>query len=103
MKTANDIVTTLRNPAVAATILRAIAEQTGDARYARAAGMLSGGHGGRPTRDDSDALLRMAALIANGTADTPEQAGRYLARTMDGEHSTAAAAARLARKFRQQN
>lgn len=95
-----DFVTALSDPAAAARLLDAAAERTGDARFRQAAGMLRGRPGGRPLKADDGALTRMAALLEEGAAGTPGQAARLLARTMQGEKSSGAVAARLVRKFR---
>jgi hypothetical protein len=105
---------TTRNPIMSATnaadshaermayaaTLDEMAKSTGDARYARAAGALRGKPGGRPPCDDSAALRQMRDLIACGTASGIEQAARFVSRTVPGQHSTAATAARLAMKYR---
>jgi hypothetical protein len=95
-----DLAAALRDPTTAAHILRALAEESGDIRYRRAAGMLSGARGCRPARDDDAALQRVAALLADGAARSIDQAARFVARTLAGETSTGAAEARLARKYR---
>src|ERR1700722_14202116 len=79
--------------------LEAMAKITGDSRYSRAAGALRGKPGGRPPCDDNAALQQMADLIRCGMANGIEQAARFVSRTVPGQHSTAATAARLAMKF----
>ncbi len=95
-----DILTILSDATTTARILDAIADRNGDARFRRAAGLLRGRPGGRPPRADDHLLARMAGLLADGSAGSPEQAARFLARTLPGEQSTSAASGRLARKFR---
>jgi hypothetical protein len=91
----------LSDPATASAFLSAIAERTGLAVFRSAAGQLRARDvGGRPKRDDTAAIARMAALLADGTANSVDQASRFVARTMPGEISTDAAAYRLARKCR---
>jgi hypothetical protein len=94
------ILVRLADREVSARVLRTIAKRTHDERFARAAGAVIGKHGGRPARDDSAALRRMGALLDAGTARTIEQAASYVARTLPGEQSSAAATARLMRKHR---
>ncbi|HBK06395.1 MAG TPA: hypothetical protein DDZ81_11100 [Acetobacteraceae bacterium] len=95
------VLSALSDPATAARFLSAIAEQTGAAVFRSAAGMLRRGNvGGRPRHDDAAAITRMATMLTDGTANSPEQAARFVARTLIGEVSTDAAAARLARKYR---
>jgi hypothetical protein len=84
----------------AARLLDAVAQRTGDSRFRCAAGMLRGGRHGRPARVDDAALGQMTALLRDGGATSTEQAARFIARTLAGERSTAAAAERLARKYR---
>lgn len=95
-----DILTILSDPETTADILQAIAIRGGDARFARAAGLLRARPGHRPMKDDSASIEAMGALIARGAATSPEQAARYLSRTLPGEVSSIAAASRLARKYR---
>jgi hypothetical protein len=83
-----------------ATYLDALADQTRDTRFNRAAGALRGRLGGRPQCGDADSLRRMAALLACGHAASVSAAARYIAATLRDEHATEAAACRLARKFR---
>jgi hypothetical protein len=95
-----EIIDTLADPATAASVLTTLADQTGDRRYARAAGVLRGRTGGRPVKQDYAALERVAALLADGTAASIPQAARFVARAFWGEESSIAAAGRLERKFR---
>jgi hypothetical protein len=98
---ASAFIAILSDPAVAALVLAAVAARTGNKAFAAAAGTVRAGNvGGRAMMDDSAALARMSALLADGVADSPQQAGRFVARTMSGEISTDAAALRIARKFR---
>jgi hypothetical protein len=93
----------LSNPRQAAAILGAIGTQIGDERFARAAGHLNGKErSGRPAIDDSDALRQMQDLVASDETLAVDAAARFVARTLSGNHSTEASAARLARKYRRQ-
>ncbi|MCW3476333.1 hypothetical protein [Limobrevibacterium gyesilva] len=84
-----------------AEFVRQLASVTRNPHLARVAASL-GKPGGRPPADDADALCQVAWLIESGAATSVEAAARYVARTLDGEHSQDAAATRLARKFRRQ-
>ena len=93
------IIAALCDPAQASRLLLAAAQINSDVRYRHAAGILRGRPAGRRARDDSTAVRQVAALLESGTAGSPEQAARFVARTLDGECSTDAASVRIARKF----
>jgi hypothetical protein len=90
----------LENRTVLARLLDALAKRTADPRFARAAGILRGKHAIRPARDDSAALAQIGDLLAHGTASSAEQAARFVARTLQSEHSVEGATERLVRKYR---
>jgi hypothetical protein len=84
-----------------AAVFERLAADTGDAAWLEAALALNRPkQKGRHSIDDSAALDEMAWLLATGEARSIEQAARLVAATLEGEHSVAAAAERLARKFR---
>jgi hypothetical protein len=81
-------------------LLRSAAEQTGDARYRVALGVVCGGRQGRPARDDRSAVAAVSVMLASGQAESVERAARWVARALPGERSEASAATRIARKYR---
>lgn len=89
--------------ALVATLLDRLATLHGDSRYSRAAGAIRGKHAGRRAHSDDAALQHMRGLLEAGTAATVEQAARFVARTMPGQHSAVATTARLATKYRREN
>ena len=95
-----DTLAALADPAIAARALEAVAATTGDTRFTHAAGILRGRPGGRLPRDDANSLERMKALIASGAADSPAEAARLVARTLQGVTASNNAAFRLAKKYR---
>jgi hypothetical protein len=84
----------------AAVALDLLAQASGDERFARAAGVVRGRHGGRPRINDSAALAQMAALLRDRAAQSVDAAAAYVARSMPGQHSPESTAQRLARKYR---
>lgn len=97
------IIAALADPAQAARLLDALAQQTGDGRYRRAAGQLrctSARVAGRPPCDDTAALASMRALIESGAASSAEFAGKIVARTIPHGRSVDSTARRIATKYR---
>ena len=83
---------------VADSLLR-LADETGDGRFRRASGVLRGGRGGAPERNDAALLAEARELMATGAARTWNRALGQVARTIaDGR--VRSHAERLRRKAR---
>jgi hypothetical protein len=91
-----------RNPAALASLLQHIADQTGDGRIARAAGIVRGKPAGRRALDDSALLNSVRQMVAEGY--TLGEALKSAAAAHPG-HSFESTQARLRRKWnrREQN
>jgi hypothetical protein len=96
------VLSELLNAERLAEVVAAIARYTGDPRVMRAAGQLCGDArgGGRPSCDDSAALVSMTALIETGEACSIEMAAKIVARTIPRKHSLQSTINRIAGKYR---
>lgn len=76
-----------------------LAAETGDSRFAAAAGMLRGRRAGRPPADDGDPLALAASLLAAGLARSRHDAAKRAA-ALYFPMTIKTATARLHRKLR---
>lgn len=80
--------------------LASMAEATGDQRPLRAIVCLRARRG-RPAADDASALLEMRDLLQTGRAASVREAAMLVAKTLPGQQTVEATAARLRRKWRE--
>ena len=75
-------------------------ELTGDARWRRAAGVLTGAHPGRREVDDEAALRYARGLMSAGVAKSPYRASAIAAELFAPPHQVETCRDRLRRKLR---
>lgn len=80
--------------------LEGCAANTGDTRFALAAGILRGKRPGRRASNDRAQLAEMAIEIEHNPLLTVEGAAKLVALTCEDKHSLGATTRRLARKYR---